>query len=70
MGRFEERPWNEARERVDAAHQSLPATVKNTAFVSSDGLDHKGDQVHFSAESYRELGRRYARAYRELLDAE
>ena len=48
---------------VDAAHQSLPQKVSNTAFVDSDGLDHKGDKVHFNADAYRELGRRYAKAY-------
>ncbi len=66
MGQFSERPWNDAKKMVDAAHQNLPAKVKNTAFVSSDGLKHKGDNVHFDADSYRELGRRYADAFRKL----
>jgi hypothetical protein len=66
MGQFEERPWNEHKQQVDAAHQSLPEKVPHTAFVSSDGLKQKGDEVHFDADSYRELGRRYARAYLEL----
>ena len=30
--------------------------------ASSQGLKHKGDEVHFDAASYRELGRRYADA--------
>ena len=34
--------------------------------VSSDGLVHKGDRVHFDSASARELGRRYAEAYRAL----
>jgi hypothetical protein len=67
MGQFEERPWNEHKQQVDAAHQSLPEKVPHTAFVSSDGLKHKGDEVHFDADSYRELGRRYAKAYLELV---
>lgn len=66
MGQFEERPWSDAKRQVDAAHQSLPQKVKKTAFVSSNGLQHKGDEVHFDADSYRELGRRYAEAYRRL----
>ncbi|MCO6454128.1 MAG: alkaline phosphatase D family protein [Pirellulaceae bacterium] len=67
MGQFAERPWDAAHKLVDAAHQSLPAQVPRTALVSSEGLGHKGDQVHFDAASYRELGRRYAAAYRGLL---
>jgi hypothetical protein len=66
MGQFAERPWNQHRLQVDAAHRGLPENVANTAFVSSDGLTHRGDEVHFDSKSYRELGRRYAQAYFEL----
>lgn len=66
MGQFKERPWSEEKKLVDAAHQELPETVPNCAFVTSDGLNQKGDEVHFDAESYRELGRRYAKAYLEM----
>ena len=66
MGRFSDKPWDEHREAVDAVHQALPGKVANTAFVSSEGLNHKGDKVHFDAASYRELGRRYAKAYLEM----
>lgn len=62
MGRFEKRPWNDAKKMVDAAHRDLPEKVPHTAFVSSDGLTDKGDGVHFDSRSYRELGRRYAKA--------
>ena len=34
---------------------------KNAAFVSSWGLDHKGDNTHFDSKSYRTLGKRYAK---------
>ena len=68
MGQFRERPWNDFRKQVDSVHQSLPSKVKHTAFVSSDGLNHKGDEVHFDTESYRELGRRFAKAYRKLTE--
>lgn len=68
MGQFKERPWNDSKKRVDAAHQSLPDDVKNTAFVKSDGLKHKGDQVHFDAASYRELGHRYFQAYQSIAE--
>jgi hypothetical protein len=63
LGRFAEVPWNAHREQVDQVHRSLPDRVEATAFVSSEGLVHKGDKVHFDAESYRELGRRYAAVY-------
>lgn len=66
MGQFTERPWSDAKQAVDAAHRALPEKVEYTAFVDSDGLKHKGDQIHFDAESYRELGRRYAKAYLEM----
>lgn len=39
---------------------------KNAAFVKSKGLHHKGDQSHFNAKSYRILGKRYAKAMRNL----
>ncbi|MCA9081357.1 MAG: sialate O-acetylesterase [Planctomycetaceae bacterium] len=66
MGQFPESPWNEDKRRVDTAHRELPEHVPHVAFVSSDGLGHRGDKVHFSAEAYRELGKRYARAYLNL----
>lgn len=46
-------------------HQ-LPEQVSNTAVVSAKDLTHKGDQLHFSTESARELGKRYAAAMKKL----
>jgi hypothetical protein len=66
LGKFADNPWNEFRKRVDQVHRDLPGKVSRTAFVSAEGLKHKGDKVHFDADSYRELGRRYAEAYLEL----
>ena len=66
MGQFQERPWNESQQQVDAAHRALPEKVKRTGFVSSTGLAHKGDKVHFDAASYREFGKRYAAKYLEM----
>lgn len=70
MGQFPERPWSEAKQQVDLAHRSLPDKVTRTAFVSSEGLGHKGDQVHFDSAAYRELGRRYAAAYQKVIGNE
>lgn len=66
MGQFKERPWSDDKKLVDQAHQNLPKHVGKSAFVNSDGLKHKGDKVHFDADSYRELGRRYADAFLKL----
>ena len=68
MGQFPEKPWSAAKRRVDAAHQNLPKRIANTSFVSSDGLTDKGDAVHFDSASYRELGRRFAGAYLEMVE--
>jgi len=66
LGQFEERPWSDHKKRVDRAHRDLPAKVPHTAFVSSAGLKHKGDEVHFDAASCREFGKRYAAEYLKL----
>lgn len=66
LGQFPDNPWNEEKKVVDSVHQSLPKAVDNCTFVSSDGLTHKGDKVHFDAKSYREFGKRYAKAYSAL----
>lgn len=66
MGQFSDKPWDDAKARVDKAHRDLPGHVTRTAFVSAAGLAHKGDGVHFDADSYRALGRRYAEAYTRL----
>jgi hypothetical protein len=58
--------WDEHARRVDRAHRDVAARVPFTAFVSSDGLTSKPDNLHFDARSLRELGRRYAAALAEL----
>ena len=66
MGRFADVPWTEEKTVVDQAHQALPKKVPHTAFVSAEGLKHKGDQVHFDSASLRELGERYAQVFLNL----
>jgi hypothetical protein len=70
IGQFADSPWSEFKQQVDQAHRELPRKVSRTAFVSSEGLMHKGDKVHFDADSYRIFGRRYAEAYLKLVRAQ
>ncbi len=41
----------------------LPVRLARIRIVSSAGLSHRGDTVHFDGPGARELGRRYAEAY-------
>ena len=54
-----------ARE-INEALIKISQTVPQTGCALSRGLAHKGDQVHFSSEAERELGRRYAREMMKL----
>lgn len=44
---------------VNEQIDTLPSLVPNTAVVSSKGLMHNGDELHFDADSQREFGKRY-----------
>lgn len=66
LGRFADVPWSESRTKIDALHRKLARELRDVAFVSSDGLVHKGDRVHFDSASARELGRRYAESYQTM----
>jgi hypothetical protein len=66
LGRFPGRQWTEPVMQVDAAHRRVATDVPNVAYVSSEGLADNADNLHFSADAARELGRRYAAAYLEM----
>ena len=66
MGVFDEAPWSPEKVLVDKAHRDLPKEVPHTAFVTAEGLHHKGDNVHFDSAAYRELGKRYAAAFLKM----
>ena len=54
-------------------NQTIPtiaAAVPNCGWVSAEGLTDRGDKLHFSAESARALGQRYAAKLLELEKAE
>lgn len=44
----------------------LPKQLPFTTVVSAQGLEHKGDQLHFNSASARLLGKRYAEAMNAL----
>lgn len=48
---------------------TLPSVVPNSYVISSKGCSVKSDDIHFNAEGYRELGRRYASKMLTLLDS-
>lgn len=45
--------------------RQLPTKVKRTACAEASGLTDKGDKTHFDTPSARELGRRYAEAFKK-----
>lgn len=52
---------NSGGKQINLVLKHIAETHKNMALVSSKGLVHKGDSVHFDAASQRELGKRYAK---------
>jgi hypothetical protein len=60
LGRFLDKKTPFAKDFNALLHQ-MAVKHPNIAVVSSEGLTHKGDSVHFDAASQRELGKRYAR---------
>jgi Carbohydrate esterase, sialic acid-specific acetylesterase len=62
MGRWPDKPWNDWKLMVDSAHQALARSLPHTSFASAEGLQHRGDSLHFDAASARQLGQRYAAA--------
>ena len=48
------------------AQRHMPEVLPHVGLASSDGLVHLGDELHFSADSARELGRRFAHAMQTL----
>jgi hypothetical protein len=63
LGEF--RPENAA---MNAVLAKLPEQIPNCVFVSAAGLVDRGDKLHFDSASFREFGRRYAKAYLESVE--
>lgn len=53
-------------ETVMNATKLVVKADKNTAFVNAKCFVHKGDNAHFNSASYREFGKRYAKAMLKL----
>ncbi|MES2696887.1 MAG: sialate O-acetylesterase [Verrucomicrobiota bacterium] len=51
---------------INAQIESLPKLIPYCAVADSDGLQHKGDSVHFDSASLREFGKRYAEQMKSL----
>lgn len=51
---------------VRAAIKHIPSVVKNVGYADSNGLVDRGDKLHFSAASAKELGERFAEAMKKL----
>lgn len=66
LGQFGRNDWNDV---IDRSQRELAVEVPYMAFVNSDGLAHKGDSLHFSAEAARIFGKRYAHAYLKIRTA-
>ena len=47
---------------------TLPRVIDNCYVLSSAGCESAGDNLHFSAEGYRELGKRYAQTMINILN--
>lgn len=60
LGDFLQRPFVSV---VNEQIASLPRLLDSVAIVPTQGLAHKGDELHFDAASQRELGRRYAKSF-------
>ena len=49
---------------------NIPKVIPNSYVIKSNGLPSGGDGLHFSAQSYREFGKRYAQTMLSILEKE
>ncbi|MGC3991184.1 MAG: sialate O-acetylesterase [Chthoniobacteraceae bacterium] len=66
IGGFLDPKREPAAETVRAAIKHLPTVVPRVGFADSDGLTDKGDKLHFTADSQKEMGARFAKAMQAL----
>jgi len=63
LGEFVRFPYAKT---VQDAIKSMPKHLPHVGYADSQGLTHKGDSLHFSADAEREFARRYALAMEQL----
>jgi hypothetical protein len=66
IGRFPAKPWPPGAERVDQAQRNLARKMKNVFYISAEGLESRGDNLHFDTPSLRILAKGYADAYLQI----
>jgi hypothetical protein len=66
LGRFPAKPWDQYAEMVDAAQQAVAKKLKNVRYVSAEGLNSRGDNLHFDTPSLRTFAQRYAEAFGQI----
>lgn len=55
-------------DQINQIIQHVASTQKNVYAISSQGLDHRGDHLHFNSAGQRELGKRYAAKVISFID--
>lgn len=62
------KPMSKARQMIDAAHRTCVLECQPAAFVTSENLTLNPDNVHFDRKSLIEFGKRYYKAYKEVIE--
>ena len=67
IGRFA-KPQEKAEyfEAINQIIRTAAAENDNLYFISSEGLEDRGDHLHFNSEAQRELGKRYAQKWMKI----
>lgn len=66
LGEFLEPEKYPYAETVRSAIRSVSTNLPNVGYAASNGLGDKGDKLHFSAESQKQMGIRFAHAMQKL----
>ena len=66
-GLVPERIFADRPERFNRLLDEMRSEIPSFSVVSSEGIEMKSDGLHFSAQGQREFGKRYFKAYTELV---
>ena len=67
LGLFADRNEQLRWDAINAVMNLMPYKDRNFYPISSEGLKHKGDSLHFNSRSQREMGKRFATQYGIIL---